>query len=361
MSCSAELPPQEQLPSCSKSPGAGDSTKDSRTPVCKRKALSRAKAALPLSPRKFFHTVNDLIATASPRKQALFQSSQFKEKKKTPQHRIGEKVLKRLRELQKKRDEASQRTRTCLLSVCSKYSSIRASSTLYSISRKTASKYVSPWEEIATKINTANSTEVYQKKRKLEAEVSAYMETVSHPLPDRKLVSKKTGKSASVMPKPLKDLHADFLQSTGHNVSFSQFARCRPANIRTARQSRLWLCLCEYCTNVELKLRIVNSTAARINNNSRIRHIFHTIDIITCGRQAGGATSWKQACAVQQCDNCSVDQLDLHLQPLQHQGLVTWTKWESVPRAVNGKRVCFFPIKFASLWKHIMRNCSHSK
>ena len=165
LSCSAELPPQEQLPSCSKSPGAGDSTKDSRTPVCKRKALSRAKAALPLSPRKFFHTVNDLIATASPRKQALFQSSQFKEKKKTPQHRIGEKVLKRLRELQKKRDEASQRTRTCLLSVCSKYSSIRASSTLYSISRKTASKYVSPWEEIATKINTANSTEVYQKKK----------------------------------------------------------------------------------------------------------------------------------------------------------------------------------------------------
>ena len=190
--------------------------------------------------------------------------------------------------------------------------------------------------------------------------MSAYMETVSHPLPDRKLVSKKTGKSASVMPKPLKDLHADFLQSTGHNVSFSQFARCRPANIRTARQSRLRLCLCEYCTNVELKLRIVNSTAARINNNSRIRHIFHTIDIITCGRQAGGATSWKQACAVQQCDNCSVDQLDLHLQPLQHQGLVTWTKWESVPRVVNGKRVCFFPIKFASLWKHIMRNCSHS-
>ena len=165
LSCSAELPPQEQLPSCSKSPGAGDSTKDSRTPVCKRKALSRAKAALPLSPRKFFHTVNDLIATASPRKQALFQSSQLQEKKKTPQHRIGEKVLKRLRELQKKRDEASQRTRTCLLSVCSKYSSIRASSTLYSISRKTASKYVSPWEEIATKINTANSTEVYQKKK----------------------------------------------------------------------------------------------------------------------------------------------------------------------------------------------------
>ena len=119
------------------------------------------------------------------------------------------------------------------------------------------------------------------------------------------------------------------------------------------------MCIRDSCTNVELKLRIVNSTAARINN-SRIRHIFHTIDIITCGRQAGGATSWKQACAVQQCDNCSVDQLDLHLQPLQHQGLVTWTKWESVPRVVNGKRVCFFPIKFASLWKHIMRNCSHS-
>ena len=330
-------------------------------PISKRKALSRAKAALPLSLRKFVHTVNDLIATASPRRQALLQSSQLQEKKKTPQHRIGEKVLKHLRGLQKKRDKASHGTWTCLLSVCSKYSSIRASSTLYSISRKTASKYVSPWEETATEINTTTSTEVYQKKRKLEAEVSAYMETVSHPLPDRKLVSKKTGKSASVMPKPLKDLHADFLQSTGHNISFSQFARCRPANTRTARQSRLRFCLCEYCTNVELKLRIVNSTAARISYNSRIRHVYHAIDIITCGRQAGGATSWKQACALQQCDVCSVDQLDRHLQPLQHQGLVTWTKWESVPSVINGKRVYFFPIKFASLWKHIMRNGSHSK
>lgn len=324
--------PQEQLPSCS-----GDSSQDSRTPVSRRKALSRAKAALPMSPRKFVHTVSDLIATASPKKQTLFKSP---EKGRTQQHRIGETVLKRLRVLQKKRDKASHRTRTCLLSVCSKYSSIRASSTLYNISRKTALKYTSQ-EVTATEINTEISTEVYQKKRKLEAEVSVYMETVSHPLPDKKLVSKKTGKSASVMPKPLKDLHADFLQSTGHNISFSQFAKCRPAHIRTARQSRLRLCLCEYCTNVELKLRTVKSTAARISNNSRIRHIYHAIDIITCGRQAGGATSWKQACVLQQCDECSVDQLDLHLQPLQHQSLATWTKWESVPCVINGKRVSF--------------------
>lgn len=343
LSCSAELAPQiEQLLSCSKSAETGDSKRDSRTPGSKRKALSRAKAALPLSPMKYFHTVNDLIATASPKKRALFQSSLL-QNKKTPQHRIGEKVLKSLRVLQKKRDKAAHRTRTCLLSVCSKYASIRESSTLYNISRKTTSKYVSQWKETATEINTPGSTEVYQKQRKLESEVSAYMETVSNPLPDKKLVSKKTGKSASVMPKPLKDVHADFLQSTGHKISFSQFAKCRPANIRTARQSHLRMCLCEYCANVELKLRVVNSTAARLSNNCRIRHIYHAIDIITCGRQANGATSWKQTCALQQCDNCSVDQLDRHLQPLQHPGLVAWRRWDSVPSVINGKRVCFPP------------------
>jgi len=81
----------------------------------------------------------------------------------------------------------------------------------------------------------------------------------------------------------------------------------------------------------------VNGIAARMNNACRIRHVYHAVDIITCGRED---RQWKKDCAYRECGTCSIDQLDHHLEPLlQHQGPVTWTKWESQVSIVNGKRV----------------------
>ena len=52
-----------------------EDSEDTRTRVVKRKALQRAKGALPNSPGKYVATVLSLIDTASPRKKRSFEAS----------------------------------------------------------------------------------------------------------------------------------------------------------------------------------------------------------------------------------------------------------------------------------------------
>ena len=100
----------------------------------------------------------------------------------------------------------------------------------------------------------------------------------------------------------------------------------------TLRQS-----LCEYCTNVELKVKEVNNIAARINNSCRIRHNYHAVDLITCGRTNG---NWLLNCANQKCEACGTDGFDRHLAPLlDHQGPVSWKRWEYTVTEAGGKKV----------------------
>ena len=118
-------------------------------------------------------------------------------------------------------------------------------------------------------------------KKKLEKEVKDFYSSSATLLPPKKLVSKKTGMASAVLCKPLAGLHKEFTESTGNKISYSHFAKCRPAYIRPARQNSLRQCLCEYCENVSLKIRAVNCIAAKINNNCRVRHPYHAVDLVT--------------------------------------------------------------------------------
>ena len=117
-------------------PVAGSSS-ELRTPAARRQALSRAKSALPLRPRKYVETVGDLMNAATPRKLAIFEmQGQYS----SVQLKIGRDVISSLQQTQRSRDKASRQTRSALLSVCAKYHSVRQSSRLYHIHRKTAAK-----------------------------------------------------------------------------------------------------------------------------------------------------------------------------------------------------------------------------
>ena len=75
-------------------------------------------------------------------------------------------------------------------------------------------------------------------------EISDFLESISHPLLEKKHISKKTGKLTAVHSKPLKDMHDDFIKTGAGNVSFTQFANCRPAHIHTSQKAHLRTCLC---------------------------------------------------------------------------------------------------------------------
>lgn len=303
---------------------APSASNDQVSPAARRKALSRAKAALPKSPRKYVRVVQDLQNKASPRKKALFQAAHA-----SPESaRIGEAVKKQLSLLKRTRSVQGNTARRILLSVCRwAHMSIRKQASAIGVHRKTLGLSKPEKEEVKKEV---------KKERKLEQDVRMFLESVATVLPSKKSISKKSGAAAAVLRKPLADLHKEFQESYEVIVSFAHFARCRPRHIRPARRNFLRQCLCEYCENVNLKLKAINSMAARHNNNCRIRHVYHAVDLVTCGRQDG---QWKKACAFRECDTCKDGtQLDEHLRPLPVVD-VTWSRWESRPVVVNDKTV----------------------
>ena len=87
-------------------------------------------------------------------------------------------------------------------------------------------------------------------------------------------------------------------------------------------------CLCEYCTNADLKVQAYNKL---VNSHQRIRHIYHAVSLSTC--EEGGKT-----CSYRERGNCSITKLGDFLRPAEnHVGQVTWHRWTS--KKVGSKQV----------------------
>lgn len=287
------------------------------TPAAQRKALSRAKAALPKSPTKFARVLVGLQKNASPRKKAALQSLGMESPHLA---QLGMQVEKMVAQLKKSRSKSSNHARQVLMAV-------------YRDAQKGG--YSSPMPFTHKALCQATSKKL-RKERKLQSEISDFYASAATSLPSKKTVSKKSGVAASVLQRPLQELHREFVESTGNSVSFSHFAFCRPAHVRPARRNFLRQCLCEYCENVSLKITALNRLAARFNNACRIRHAYHAVDLITCGRQEG---KWQHSCVMRTCGQCDSSKLDEHLSGLRMEGEVKWQRWENTLVTVHGKEV----------------------
>lgn len=239
--------------------------------------------------------------------------------------KIGMQVEKMLEQLKQRRSKTCNTTRNVLLSV---YREVHKSGCDI------------PSTSLSHRALLREANQKLKKQRKLEKEIKEFYEGAATVIPSKKYISRKTGIPTSVLRKPLHELHKEFQKTSGASVSFGHFALCRPANIRCARRNILHQCLCEYCENITLKLNNVNHVAARHNNNCRIRHAYHAVDLVTCGRIDG---KWLYDCAVRACKTChdgtALDNLN-HLAPLlHHEQDVKWHRWQSKLVVVNGKEV----------------------
>ena len=110
---------------------------DERTPVAKRKALQRAKATLPSSPRKYVSTVQSLVETASPRKRRLFNMQKGGDPR-TQMRNLFNGAVHRLRDKTFAADRVSRRI---LLDVSKGTGTYSQRSSLLGISRKTVQRH----------------------------------------------------------------------------------------------------------------------------------------------------------------------------------------------------------------------------
>ena len=169
-SSSASQPPTPSSLSYPESPSThlpGPSG-DTRTPAARRKAVQRAKQGFPHSPSKFDGTLLDLC-----RQRNLLQVNKEAEE-------VGCQFIEQINSLKNKKDKHSITKRRTLLSCLKRKQLTPAKYRLLGMDRRTAMKYMTGIQPV--------------RKEKVEKEVARnFFHQEATPLPDRKLVSKKTG------------------------------------------------------------------------------------------------------------------------------------------------------------------------
>ena len=172
--------------------------------------------------------------------------------------------------------------------------------------------------------------ETYQ-RRKLhpgrEAAVS-FLHDVSINLPGKKSVSKM--QQRKVLPKRMKRLHRDFkLSNPGVSVSLRTMYRRKPGTIKTSRHSTYRQCLCEICTNIDLKLDTLNKFLGEYRIDGR--------DVLSDMSLCRVSTL---DCINRTCSSCGVNvvrtTLTGHLETSMSQS-ARWKSWDMV-QTEKGKR-----------------------
>ena len=198
--------------------GARDSDSEhieQRTPCAQRKALQRARSALPSSPRKFVSTVTALVGQYSPRKRQLFQKGNLLRVEREEQQReqqMGRLLLQAIHRLRLKNFSKDRLARRVLLDTCKGSGSFRKRSSVLRINKKTVRKH-----EQASFMSNSKPLKMQKETEKKAAE---FLEQEATPLPDKKLVSKKTGKGAAQLTQPLRILHKRYNEETGQKMFF---------------------------------------------------------------------------------------------------------------------------------------------
>ena len=299
---------------------------DNRSCDARRKALSRARKALPLSPEKYAGTLCDLIDKASPRKLKSMElrglNVVIDEEKKRREFaaktvEVIQDKMESLKHKRTKKDMVTKQVLSTTFGVLRRYRLMRRASRNLGIS----------WNLLARK-KTGRPTRHKTKRNYIKQKVENFYENASIYLPDKNKVKK--GKARKILDKSLKDLFKEFKkQNTNIKISLSNFSKMRPKHINTARTSKLRQCLYEYCTNIEEKLKVLNNFTKE-HPKCRIKDKYVFSQITLCKDVKDGDDSI--SCLERNCSSCGIQKIDNYLKPVirsKANNICEWYKWES--------------------------------
>ncbi|KAJ8046204.1 hypothetical protein HOLleu_04813 [Holothuria leucospilota] len=293
---------------------------DLRSPRAKSKALERVRQALPKSRAPNVSTVVDLVKRASPRKKALLKeagihvnscleegvmttvSSVLQEPKQSKKRKTLAQSLSKVLKRQRLQREASRR---------------------FGVSRKLLQN--------AKKLS-AGRKQIPQETRQL---VQDFYETHSNQIPDKKLVSKKTGKARHVLEGTIAKLHTEYNKLHPDNkVSAAMFYKLRPKNVKTRSEGKYIGCLCEYCENLQLKIDVINN-----QQPGAFKDLYDLSQSTMCEKPQGSKFN-DLSCITRKCDECGVDKMDDKLEILLKDGNkeLHWKSWDMVTATVHSRK-----------------------
>ncbi len=305
---------------------------DTRRPAARRKSLQRARSSLPKDPAQYVSTCLDLYSKASPRKKAIFDKHGVGLHNPGVPDRLCESIAQEMaksKKSRKKEDVTRRRNFAGLVSIMKKYRRQGQAAKMLHIGRQAikSAKFVKKGQH-------GNKTA----KSVVSSVVQFYEENAVY-LPDKKYISKKTMKKTGFLQHPVSTLFSSFKEKHPNiKIGLKKFYKLRPDHIKLQGAIKFRGCLCEYCTNIELKATAVN----KVGNSYGLPSFFHGVygvsRVTMCPKD--GRKYYRRSCIERKCESCGVQNLRSHVAKLTDvhgTKSMTYKKWERTTCQEGGK------------------------
>ena len=215
----------------------------------------------------------------------------------------------------------------------------------YKLMKQASKKLGLRWQTVV-KYNRCDTERFINIKRKRREGLSAqltelvkkYFVQNSTPRPDERSVSRKTNLQRRDLDKCGRELHREFRKvNPDISISFSAFWNMRPENVKPLSKKPIVSCLCEYCTNIELKIKVFNGLARKANVDI-IKDKYELNRILLCPKSEGKG-HYARKCVERACQNCGVSKLEAKLLTLNCGGNenISWQVWKYVEEEYRAK------------------------
>ncbi|ESO97658.1 hypothetical protein LOTGIDRAFT_152749 [Lottia gigantea] len=304
--------------------------------AAKRQALCRVKSSFPKkSSVRYAVVVANLIKTASPKKVAALKEHGVEVKQQDQD--ILACVRKSLKTV--KRSTKRQFVSNIASILDQKHGLKKKASKCLGISWNFLMKY--------SKLKKKNA-DVDQRKKRSDATPASTIDAIHdhYERPDMSTILPNRKSIAQGQPKHVlqRSVEATFKSFTNDNpslkISESTFNKLRPKHILLQSKSKFYQCLCEPCTNIDLKLKVLNHEVYQCQSTScSIRDRYHATDLTLCPKDQNPHA--KLECIDRKCEICDVDLLDHYLQPLLNVSGdkdVSWEYWGQATYGNEGKK-----------------------
>ncbi|XP_038055189.1 uncharacterized protein LOC119727393 [Patiria miniata] len=308
---------------------ASESTRRSRT--ARRQSAHRARKAVSKSPSQFAATVYDLLKGASPRKQQALKQMGVTFTPSNIDSIVVTNLAKKLKTDNKKRSKEIRASRQLL------------ASTLAVLKKYKKQEYAVRRFGISRKMMRMNRPENYRNGKELCTDtvkiVHKFYQENSAEVADKKAVSKKKLLKTRILQRPIATLFNEFKKTFPDiQIGKSSFFKLRPKHIKSSTTNKLRGCLCEYCTNFNLKLQAVNNLCTAYSKQAcRIHDMFTASDMTLCPKQPGKRFH-ELKCIDRRCNKCGVQAVSQHLHPLLEAAegkVVKWSKWQRMKETIT--------------------------
>jgi hypothetical protein len=314
-----------------------------KTGAAKRKAVSRVRQILPNTPEKFSEVISRIISSATPKKVAalktkmIYDSPESKKRlnfldKSASYLRVKLNDKKKSR---KKTDVGARRALAHLLTdgtTTSNSEFTRKIQKTYNISHK-----------VMKTINKKSFATVLEQRKKRKDSIPLVTRQkildfyskrdLSRVLPCTGLIPSKDGanKPKLILECSLMRLYKEFVRETEVVISFSKFASFRPKNVMTMSNNKFINCLCEYCTNLELKLQVLPKIIENREGHEKPKDKYDLANETMCAYNLHP----QKPCLDRKCPQCGIDLLTQRFPELLGDGPITWGRWEKVPNPIK--------------------------